>query len=137
MSTIDEKSYSYPSDEFTQAHGEDNTKINNFAKEIKGFSNGDFIPVNAKVSYKKDQMDTLNMNIVIKYNGKTELMALTQLAAQGMLDKLPKDAKVQLQIKSESKIEAVIIKEKTVINRLFFCKKRQYVNCLFILNENI
>ena len=51
------------------------------------------------------------MNIVIKYNGKTELMALTQLA-QGMLDKLPKDAKVQLQIKSESKIEAVIIKEK-------------------------
>ena len=23
-----------------------------------------------KVSYKKDQMDTLNMNIVIKYNGK-------------------------------------------------------------------
>ncbi len=52
------------------------------------------------------------MNIVIKYNGKTELMALTQLAAQGMLDKLPKDAKVQLQIKSESKIEAVIIKEK-------------------------
>ncbi|MCU5601774.1 CamS family sex pheromone protein [Bacillus cereus] len=111
-STIDEKSYSYPSDEFTQAHGEDNTKINNFAKEIKGFSTGDFIPVNAKVSYKKDQMDTLNMNIVIKYNGKTELMALTQLAAQGMLDKLPKDAKVQLQIKSESKIEAVIIKEK-------------------------
>ncbi len=111
-STIDEKSYSYPSDEFTQAHGEDNTKITNFAKEIKGFSTGDFIPVNAKVSYKKDQMDTLNMNIVIKYNGKTELMALTQLAAQGMLDKLPKDAKVQLQIKSESKIEAVIIKEK-------------------------
>ena len=52
------------------------------------------------------------MNIVIKYNGKTELMALTQLVAQGMLDKLPKDAKVQLQIKSESKIEAVIIKEK-------------------------
>ena len=63
------------------------------------------------------------MNIVIKYNGKTELMALTQLVAQGMLDKLPKDAKVQLQIKSESKIEAVIIKEKTVINRLFPCKK--------------
>ena len=30
------------------------------------------------------------MNIVIKYNGKTELMALTQLVAQGMLDKLPK-----------------------------------------------
>ena len=77
------------------------------------------------------------MNIVIKYNGKTELMALTQLAAQGMLDKLPKDAKVQLQIKSESKIEAVIIKEKTVINRLFLLVKRQYVNCLFILNENI
>ena len=67
------------------------------------------------------------MNIVIKYNGKTELMALTQLAAQGMLDKLPKDAKVQLQIKSESKIEAVIIKEKTVINRLFpSCKKTVY-----------
>ena len=136
MSTIDEKSYSYPSDEFTQAHGEDNTKINNFAKEIKGFSNGDFIPVNAKVSYKKDQMDTLNMNIVIKYNGKTELMALTQLAAQGMLDKLPKDAKVQLQIKSESKIGSYY-KRKTVINRLFLLVKRQYVNCLFILNENI
>ena len=49
---------------------------------MKGFSPGDFIPVNAKVSYKKNQMDTLNMDIVIKYNGKTELMALTQLAAQ-------------------------------------------------------
>ena len=48
------------------------------------------------------------MNIVIKYNGKTELMALTQLAAQGMLDKLPKDAKVQLQIKSEVKLRPLL-----------------------------
>ncbi|MFP3378204.1 CamS family sex pheromone protein [Bacillus sp. SIMBA_069] len=111
-STIDEQAYSYPSDEFKQAHGEDNTKITEFADAMKGFSTGDFIPVNAKVSYKKNQMDALNMNIVIKYNGKTELMALTQMAAQSMLDKLPKDAKVQLQIKSESKIEAIIIKEK-------------------------
>lgn len=111
-STIDEQVYSYPSDEFKQAHGEDNSKITDFADAMKGFSTGDFIPVNAKVSYKKNQMDTLNMNIVIKYNGKTELMALTQLAAQSMLEKLPKDAKVQLQIKSESKIEAIIIKEK-------------------------
>lgn len=111
-SSIDERVYSYPSDEFTQAHGEDNAKINKFAEAIKGFSTGDYIPVNAKVSYKQNQMDTLNMNIVIRYNGKTELMALTQMAAQSMLEKLPKDAKVQLQIKSESKIEAVIIKEK-------------------------
>ena len=111
-STIDEQAYSYPSDEFKQAHGEDNTKITEFADAMKGFSTGDFIPVNAKVSYKKNQMDALNMNIVIKYNGKTELMALTQMAAQSMLEKLPKDAKVQLQIKSESKIEAIIIKEK-------------------------
>ena len=111
-STIDEQAYSYPSDEFKQAHGEDNTKITEFAKTMKEFSPGDFIPVNAKVSYKKNQMDALNMNIVIKYNGKTELMALTQMAAQSMLEKLPKDAKVQLQIKSESKIEAIIIKEK-------------------------
>ncbi|PEC19702.1 MULTISPECIES: CamS family sex pheromone protein [Bacillus cereus group] len=111
-STIDEKAYSYPSDEFTQAHGEDNKKINEFADLIKQFSPGDFIPVNAKVSYKNNQMDMLNMNIVIKYNGKTELMALTQMATQSILEKLPKDAKVQLQIKSESKIEAVIIKEK-------------------------
>ena len=57
---------------------------------MKGFSPGDFIPVNAKVSYKKNQMDTLNMDIVIKYNGKTELMALTQLAAQSMLDQYQK-----------------------------------------------
>ena len=111
-STIDEQAFSYPSDEFKQAHGEDNTQITEFAKAMKDFSPADFIPVNAKVSYKKNQMDTLNMNIVIKYNGKTELMALTQMAAQSMLDKLPKDAKVQLQIKSESKIEAIIIKEK-------------------------
>ncbi|HDR7352015.1 Sex pheromone [Bacillus cereus] len=111
-STIDEQAFSYPSDEFTKAHGEDNTKITEFAKTMKEFSPGDFIPVNAKVSYKKNQMDALNMNIVIKYNGKTELMALTQMAAQSMLEKLPKDAKVQLQIKSESKIEAIIIKEK-------------------------
>ncbi|CAM3970582.1 sex pheromone [Bacillus luti] len=110
--TIDEQAYSYPSDEFKQARGEDNTKINEFAESIKKFSPGDYIPVNAKVSYKQQQMDTLNMNIVIKYNGKTELMALTQMAAQSMLEKLPKDTKVQLQIKSESKIEAVIIKEK-------------------------
>ena len=40
-----------------------------------------------------------------------------------MLDQLPKDAKVQLQIKSENKIEAIVIKEKTAINRLFFLKK--------------
>ncbi len=90
---LKKKAYSYPSDEFTQAHGEDNEKINKFAEAMKGFSPGDFIPVNAKVSYKKNQMDTLNMDIVIKYNGKTELMALTQLAAQSMLDQLPKDAK--------------------------------------------
>ncbi|WP_144559543.1 CamS family sex pheromone protein [Bacillus thuringiensis] len=111
-SMIDEQAYSYPSDEFKQEHGEDNAKINEFADSIKKFSPGDFIPVNAKVLYKQKKMDTLNMDIVIKYNGKTELMALTQMAAQSMLEKLPKDAKVQLQIKSDNKIEAVIIKEK-------------------------
>ena len=39
-------------------------------------------------------------------------MALSQTAAQSMLEQFPKDAKVQLPIKSENKIEAVIIKEK-------------------------
>ena len=52
-----------------------------------------------------------------------------------MLDQLPKDAKVQLQIKSENKIEAIVIKEKNSDkNRLFpSYKKRQCLNCLFLL----
>ncbi|MED1409133.1 MULTISPECIES: CamS family sex pheromone protein [Bacillus] len=109
---IDEKSYSYPSQEFEGAHGEDNKKLNDFSKSIKEFSKGDYIPVNAKISYKQNRMDKLNLDIVVKYNGKSELMGLSQIAVQSMLEQLPKDAKVQLQIKSESKIEAVIIKEK-------------------------
>lgn len=109
---IDEKSYSYPSQEFEGAHGEDNKKLNDFSKAIKEFSKGDYIPVNAKISYKQNRMDKLNLDIVVKYNGKSELMGLSQIAVQSMLEQLPKDAKVQLQIKSESKIEAVIIKEK-------------------------
>ncbi|QWU47245.1 MULTISPECIES: CamS family sex pheromone protein [Bacillus] len=110
--TIDEKSYSYPSQEFEGAHGEDNDKLKNFSKAMKAFSPGDYIPVNAKISYKQNKMDKLKMDIVVKYNGKSELMAFSQIAVQSMLEQFPKDAKVQLQIKSESKIEAVIIKEK-------------------------
>ncbi|MDR4329768.1 CamS family sex pheromone protein, partial [Bacillus pseudomycoides] len=44
--------------------------------------------------------------------GKSELIAFTQMIVQKILDILPKDVKVQMNIKSEQKVEAVVVREK-------------------------
>ncbi|WP_191664185.1 CamS family sex pheromone protein, partial [Bacillus pseudomycoides] len=55
---------------------------------------------------------TINMNVLVKFNGKSELIAFTQMIVQKILDILPKDVKVQMNIKSEQKVEAVVVREK-------------------------
>ncbi|MEB3055276.1 CamS family sex pheromone protein [Bacillus pseudomycoides] len=111
---INEKSFAYPSDDFKQVYNEDNKKLDRFSHEVKKFTTADYdyIPVNATIFYKDDHMDTINMNVLVKFNGKSELIAFTQMIVQKILDFLPKDVKVQMNIKSEQKVEAVVVREK-------------------------
>ncbi|PHC63208.1 sex pheromone, partial [Bacillus pseudomycoides] len=111
---INEKSFAYPSDDFKQVYNEDNKKLDRFSHEVKKFTTADYdyIPVNATIFYKDDHMDTINMNVLVKFNGKSELIAFTQMIVQKILDFLPKDIKVQMNIKSEQKVEAVVVREK-------------------------
>jgi len=89
-------------------------KLDRFSHEVKKFTTADYdyIPVNATIFYKDDHMDTINMNVLVKFNGKSELIAFTQMIVQKILDFLPKDVKVQMNIKSEQKVEAVVVREK-------------------------
>ncbi|MGG3524507.1 sex pheromone [Bacillus pseudomycoides] len=109
---INEKSFAYPSDDFKQVYNEDNKKLDDFSVEVKKFNKADYIPVNATIFYKDDHMDTVNMNVLVKFNGKSELIAFTQMIVQNILDVFPKDVKVQMNIKSEQKVEAVVVREK-------------------------
>ncbi|MDZ5610510.1 CamS family sex pheromone protein [Bacillus pseudomycoides] len=111
-SNIKEESFVYPSEEFQKAKEADYKMLDKFANEVKKFSPKDYIPINAKISYNNDHINKLNIDTIIKYNGKSEITAFTQVITQNMLDVLPKDIKIQIQIKSDDGIEAIIIKEK-------------------------
>ncbi|PHG20420.1 sex pheromone, partial [Bacillus pseudomycoides] len=93
-------------------YNKDNEELDKFSVKVKKFNKDDYIPVNATIFYKDDHMDTVNMNVLVKFNGKSELIAFTQMIVQNILDVFPKDVKVQMNIKSEQKVEAVVVREK-------------------------
>ncbi|HEK9103940.1 TPA: CamS family sex pheromone protein [Bacillus pseudomycoides] len=111
---INEKSFIYPSDDLKQAFGKDYEKMDKFSEKLKGFSSKDYIPVNATVLYKDDKVDKLDINVVMKFNGNAELIGFTQFAVQSILDVFPKDIRIQLRVKSDTKDEAIIIREKNM-----------------------
>ncbi|ABS22353.1 CamS family sex pheromone protein [Bacillus cytotoxicus] len=110
--SMHEQKFIYPSDEFQKAHDTDKKKLDEFKDAISEFYKKDYYPVKAVVTYNNEKLDTLTLDTVIKFNGKSELLAYTQVVSESMLEKLPKDAKIQVTIKSEQQDEAVIVKEK-------------------------
>ncbi|MFJ7616113.1 CamS family sex pheromone protein [Bacillus cereus] len=54
--------------------------------------------------YREGNMVSLQMSILIKYYGKSEMIALSRVVAQSILDIFPKEVKIQMKIKSKKKI---------------------------------
>lgn len=111
--TVNKQSFNYPSPEFEDeaAYSKDFEMLQNFANKVKEFSK-DYIPVNGKVFYEDGQLDSVNLDIRVQFQGKSEIIALTQVVTQYVLETFPKEVKVQINVNSEQKQEAVIMKEK-------------------------
>ncbi|KFM95105.1 sex pheromone [Bacillus clarus] len=110
--TINEKSFMYPSPDFQSTHTDDYKKLDDFTHSIKKFNLKDYYSINAFAIYKDNQLDKLTINTSIQYNGKSELISFTQMATQFILDIFPEYPNIRMIIKSDNQTEVVIIKEK-------------------------
>lgn len=112
-STTSKQSFNYPSPEFQgeAAYSKDVEMLEEFTNKVKEF-NKDYIPVNGEVFYENGQLDHINLNVRVQFYGKSEIIALSQVVTQHMLEIFPKEVSVQINVNSEQKQEAVIMKEK-------------------------
>ncbi|WP_369901344.1 CamS family sex pheromone protein [Bacillus manliponensis] len=111
--TTSKQSFNYPSPEFEgdAAYSKDVEMLQKFTEEVKKF-NKDYIPVNGEIFYENGQLDHINLNVRVQFYGKSEVIALSQVVTQHVLEIFPKEISVQVNVNSEQKQEAVIMKEK-------------------------
>ncbi|MEH6892226.1 CamS family sex pheromone protein [Bacillus sp. JJ864] len=113
-STVNEQSFIYPSEELTKIHDEDVKLLDEFSEQTRNTAEGENIGIIAKLNYKENKLEKLNISCNFKINGRTEVINWAQVVTEKLLDvfKDNKDTKIQLTIKSEQKDEAVIILDK-------------------------
>ena len=84
----------------------------NFQSEIEDFF-PDLSGITGQAHYINDRMETLTINIMTQFFGKTEMIAFTQYLKQSATTYLPADLDVEIVVESPKNIEAFLKKDRT------------------------
>lgn len=108
--TINETNYLFPSDRANQDVRDDSDEFGRFQEQIQGFFNT-YIGVVGRGFYQDNRLTELTVDIPLRYNGKTEVVALTQFVAS-LLPDYYDDIKVEVNINSvNGNQESLVVKE--------------------------
>jgi protein involved in sex pheromone biosynthesis len=108
---LDEQYYLFPSAKASEDYREDATKILNFRSDIAEYFQNNFTAVVGKGFYKDKQLQSLQLDIPVQFNGKAEIIGFTQYVAGLVMEHFPNYIKVEVNIHSVSKQEAVILRD--------------------------
>ncbi|MGG2129893.1 CamS family sex pheromone protein [Bacillus sp. S2(2024)] len=115
-STVNEQSFVYPSEELTKMHDKDVELLDEFSKQIKDTAKDQnfSVGVSAKLNYKENKLEKLNISLNIEINDRSEAIKWTEVVTDKAVNlfKNNKSTKIQLTIKSAQKNEAVVILNK-------------------------
>ncbi len=106
---INQKYYFYPSTLATNEQRNDAERFLKFKEEINDFFDN-YIGVVGKGFYKDEQLTEMTIEIPIRFQGKAEIIALTQFSADRIAQRFPSNLKIQVYITSVSGQEAIIVR---------------------------
>ncbi|MDQ0208432.1 CamS family sex pheromone protein [Alkalicoccobacillus murimartini] len=108
--SIDENFYLFPSDRANQDVRDDSDEFGRFQEQIQNFFRT-YVGVVGKGFYQNDRLTELTVDIPLRYNGKTEIVALTQYIASLIPDYYD-DIKVEVNINSvNGEQESLVVSE--------------------------
>ncbi|WP_028401205.1 CamS family sex pheromone protein [Ectobacillus panaciterrae] len=108
---LDEKYYLFPSAAAKSDYREDSTKIDNFKSDISQYFQNNFTAVIGRGFYKDKQLQELQIDIPVQFNGEAEIIGFTQYVTGLVMEHFPNYIKVEVNIHSVSKQEAVILRD--------------------------
>ncbi|WP_209124799.1 CamS family sex pheromone protein [Alkalihalobacillus sp. BA299] len=107
--SINEKYYFYPSTLANNEQRNDAERFLKFKDEINEFFDN-YVGVVGKGFYKDEQLRELTIEIPIRFQGKAEIIALTQFSADRIAQRFPSNLKIQLYITSVAGEEAIVVR---------------------------
>ncbi|MFX3625096.1 MAG: CamS family sex pheromone protein [Ectobacillus sp.] len=108
---LDEQYYLFPSAKALEDYREDATKVLNFRSDISEYFKNDFTAVVGRGFYKNGELQDLQIDIPVQFKGKAEVIGFTQYVTGLVMEHFPNYIKVEVNIHSVSKQEAVILRE--------------------------
>ncbi|TSB45609.1 CamS family sex pheromone protein [Alkalicoccobacillus porphyridii] len=96
--SINENNYLFPSDRANQDVRDDSDEFSRFQDQIQNFFNT-YVGVVGRGFYQDDRLTELTVDIPLRYNGKTEIVALTQFVAS-LIPEYYDDIRVEVNISS-------------------------------------
>ncbi|MEL3973881.1 CamS family sex pheromone protein [Rossellomorea oryzaecorticis] len=108
---INEEYYIFPSPEAAENHPKDNKIFEDLKKEIE-----DYFPVFTGVTgealYQNQELTSMNMEVALTFNGKTETIGFAQYLSNLIGKNTPENWDVELLINSSYGPEALVVKKK-------------------------
>lgn len=107
---IDEEHVLFPSDDAEDDHFEEYQVIEDFGDEIKDYF-PNYVGVIGKGFYTDDELEKLNLEIPLDFNGKGEIIAFTQYVNGLIKDMFPVGYNLEVEITSSDELESIIYQE--------------------------
>lgn len=107
---LDEKYYLFPSDQADADHRDDNTYFLNFKEDVQKYFDNT-TGVVGRAFYKDGQLNNLQIDISIQFNGEAEAIGFTQYVSGLILNHFPDYYPIEVNISSVEGPEALIVKK--------------------------
>lgn len=108
---IDEENVLFPSEKSKKDYFEDHEAVNSFGEDIgKYFPN--YVGIIGRGFYVNKELKRLTIDIPIEFYGESEVIGFTQYTYGLLQEKFPDRYDIEVQIKSSTKLESLITREK-------------------------
>ncbi|WP_243299510.1 CamS family sex pheromone protein [Bacillus litorisediminis] len=101
----------FPSNDAMESHREDATTFLNFQTDVESYF-PDFNGVVGKAFYVNDELNSIDIDINIQFNGEAEVIGFTQYVAGLVMKYFGEELKVEVNVLSVSGPEALIVKDR-------------------------
>ncbi|MET3697679.1 protein involved in sex pheromone biosynthesis [Bacillus oleivorans] len=109
--SINEDYVLFPSNEATELYREDATTFLNFQTDVESYF-PDFNGIVGKAFYVNEELNSINIDINIQFNGEAEVIGFTQYVAGLVMKYFGEELKVEVNVLSVNGPEALIVKDR-------------------------
>lgn len=105
---VNEEHYFFPSEQAEKAYPDDLKVFNDFREKVENYF-PNYVGVIGYAFYKEEQLESLEIDIPIQFNGKAETIGFTQFTAELAAELFQKGTSVEIEITSADGVESLIV----------------------------